>query len=347
MFVILINNKFFILVKIQLFNAIYFRIVIIVQKVIITGGAGFIGYHLSKLLLDKGFEVEIFDNFSNYYSSKIKWLNASEMKNKGATITKGSILNKNELSNSFENADLLFHLAAQPGVRYSTINPSIALRINVEGTANVLSVAKDKKIKRIVVAGSSSVFGNKEYLPIDENHPKNPVSYYGVSKLAAEKISKVTSHLYENMEINIIRPFTVVGARQRPDMGLNIFTTKALNNEKITIYGNGEQTRDWTHIENMISAFYLAAIKENVIGEDFNVGSGFRTSVNDLLKLISKYTGKELKIEYVEFDKADVNDTLADISKAKNLLGYKPIKSLENAIQEFIDDYFLLKEKFT
>ena len=307
---------------------------------VVTGGAGFIGYHLSKLLLKEKYNVTVLDNFSDYYSPEIKRINAKEIKELGGKIIEGSILNKSDLHNAITNdTDCVFHFAAQAGVRYSTINPEVSLRINVEGTSSTLSVCKEKEIKKIVVASSSSVFGKKEYLPIDEIHPKNPISYYGVSKLTTEKLVDVCIHLYPEMDVSIIRPFTVIGARQRPDMAINLFVTRALEEKPIRIYGDGEQTRDWTHVENIVQAAFLMSTTNSAKNQDFNIGSGKQTSVNEVLEMVSEITDKELKIEYKPFDKADVKDTLANIDKATKLLNYAPKKSLKIAIEEFIMDY--------
>ncbi len=317
-------------------------------NVLVTGGAGFIGYHLSNLLLRKGFNVTVLDNFSDYYSVKMKQLNAQELEEAGTKIIHGSILDPESVNKALsKEIEIVFHFAAQPGVRYSTANPEKSLRINIEGTSQVLTICNKKKIKKVVVASSSSVFGLQEYLPIDELHPKNPISYYGVSKLTVEKIVEITRRLYPEIDISIIRPFTVIGARQRPDMAINTFLSSALQGKTINIFGDGTQTRDWTHVDNIVEATYLMGTMPNARNEDFNIGSGIRTSVNDVLKLISDETKTELKIKYVDFDKADVKDTLANITKAEQILKYKPQKSLLIAIRAFIDDYLKNRSTFT
>lgn len=315
-------------------------------KALVTGGAGFIGHHLCKYLLSKGLEVTVLDSFSDYYSKALKRLNAKELEQAGATIVKGNILYPEDLAKVVKNpCDMVFHFAAQPGVRYSTNNPERSLRINVEGTSQILSLCKEQKVKKVVVSSSSSVFGQKEYLPIDEQHPKKPVSFYGVSKLATEKLVAVYRRLYPEMDISIIRPFTVIGPRQRPDMAINIFVSKALAGETITIYGDGEQTRDWTHVTNIVEAAYSMAVTPEASNEDFNIGTGERTSVNQVLSFISEITNKELQLEYTQADKAEMKDTLANISKAKKLLQYHPRKSIKDAIREFIEDFQMRKKK--
>jgi UDP-glucose 4-epimerase len=185
---------------------------------------------------------------------------------------------------------------------------------------------------------SSSVFGNIKYLPIDEKHPKNPISPYGASKLAAENYVK-NYHFHYGIPIVIVRPFTFVGPRQRPDMGLDKFITSIINDEPVIVYGDGTQTRDWTHVENIVQGILLAADKDEAIGEDFNLGNGSRISVNEVLERISKYLNKDYEVKYKPRNIADPKDTQADISKAEQILGYKPEKSLDDAIKEQINFY--------
>ena len=306
-------------------------------KFLITGGAGFIGHHLTKYLLGKEQEVTILDCFSEYYSPYLKWKNARDTEKLGAKIVEGNILSKQKLSKTItkNNIDTIIHLAAQPGVRYSTENPEMALRINVEGTSNVLSSARENGVNKVVITSSSSVFGATKYMPMDEQHPKSPISFYGVSKLTTEKLVAVCNHLYPELDTTIIRPFTVVGARQRPDMAINIFVSRVMNREIINIFGDGTQTRDWTHVGNMVQAFHLAATKPKAKHQIFNIGAGTRISVNEVLEIVSEVTGNEPLLEYTAMNKADVKDTFADISKAKKLLGYNPKKTIFDAVVDF------------
>ena len=304
---------------------------------LITGGAGFIGHHLTKYILEKEENVTIFDCFSDYYSPFLKWKNARDIEKLGGKIVEGNILSKSELVKAIKDnkIDTIIHLAAQPGVRYSTQNPERALRINVEGTSNVLSIARENGVQKVVITSSSSVFGKTIKMPMDELHPKEPISFYGVSKLTTEKLVAVCNHLYPDFDTTIIRPFTVVGARQRPDMAINIFVSRVLNRELITIFGDGKQTRDWTHVGNMVQAFYLAATKPKAKQQIFNIGAGTRISVNEVLAIVAEVTGNEPLLEYAEMNKADVKDTFADINKAKRLLGYTPKKSITDAVIDF------------
>jgi len=314
--------------------------------VLVTGGAGFIGYHLTKYLLTRGIKVVIYDNFSDYYSPQLKKINALECQKLGAKIIEGDILNRQLLFQTIESehCSKIVHLAAQPGVRYSSSYPEETLRVNVEGTANVLEAVQKFGIQRVVLTSSSSVFGSAFYLPINENHPKNPISIYGTSKLMVEQMADVYRYLYPALDIVIIRPFTVVGARQRPDMAINKFVSRAFEEKEITVFGDGWQTRDWTHVENIAQGFYLALTKEKARNQVFNIGNGSRISVNEVLKLIAKVTNRELRLIFSARNKADTKDTFADIAKAKHLLGYHPRKTIFDAIEDFTE--FYLAEKF-
>jgi len=313
--------------------------------VLITGGAGFIGFHLTKYLLEREQKVVIYDNFANYYSPTLKMANARESQKLGAKVIQGDILNQDFLLKTLrrENCSKIIHLAAQPGVRYSTLNPDKTLRVNVEGTANVLTAARKAEISRIILTSSSSVFGTIFFLPINESHPKRPISIYGASKLALEQLADVTRYLYPEQDIVVIRPFTVVGARQRPDMAINKFVSRAIEEQEITIFGDGKQTRDWTHVENMAQGFYLALTKSKARNQDFNIGNGSRISVNEVLSIVSEVTNRDLHLIYTQRDKADAKDTFADISKAKQLLGYSPTKTLFDAIEDFTEYYLTTK----
>ncbi len=304
---------------------------------LITGGAGFIGHHLAKYLLGMDEKVTIYDSFSDYYSPYLKWRNARDVEDLGGTIVEGNILSKKQLVKAIHKnkIETVIHLAAQPGVRYSTENPEMALRINVEGTSNVLSVSRENDVRKAVITSSSSVFGATQYMPMDEEHSTEPISFYGVSKLTSEKLVTVCNHLYPEFDTTILRPFTVVGARQRPDMAINIFISRVLNRETINIFGNGNQTRDWTHVGNIVQAFHLAATMPKAKHQIFNVGAGTRISVNEVLAIVAEVTDIEPILEYSEMNKADVKDTFADIGKAKRLLGYHPKKTIYDAVEDF------------
>jgi UDP-glucose 4-epimerase len=307
------------------------------MKFLITGGAGFIGSHLCQKLE----EALIVDNFNRYYNIKLKKYNK-----KLAEINNNKFLNLDisDLNSDHLNVEHIIHLAAQPGVRYSVENPIEVLYINLVKTVKLLEKIRKYKIdlKSFIFVSSSSIFGKIEKLPIDENHKKEPISPYGVSKLAAENYVK-NYYLHYKIPTIIIRPFTVVGARQRPDMGLHKFIEAIEKKNPVTIFGNGNQTRDWTHVENIVQGIILCTKNKKSIGEDFNLGNGSRISVNVVIEKISSKLNHDIKINNKKRHLADPKDTQADISKAKKLLKYNPKKTLDDAIREQIN--FFLNHK--
>jgi len=310
------------------------------MKALITGGAGFIGSHLAM----KFNNADIYDSLTDYYSLKLKDYN------KKLIIQKGNhFFNKDikyiDLSNS--DYEYIFHLAAQPGVRYSVEHPIDVLKTNLISTLELLEKIRKSniEIKRFVFISSSSVFGKIKYLPIDEEHPKNPISPYGASKLSAEKYVQ-NYFLHYGIPTVIIRPFTVVGARQRPDMGLHKFISSIIEDKPLVIYGDGNQTRDWTHIENIINGILLASKKKGAIGENFNIGNGTKISVNEVIDKINSFLNKKYKIINKPRNIADPIDTQADISKARRILGYNPTKNIDDAIKEQLNFYLNHRELF-
>ncbi|MHA1695115.1 MAG: GDP-mannose 4,6-dehydratase, partial [Candidatus Helarchaeota archaeon] len=311
-----------------------------IMKALITGGAGFIGSHLAM----KFNNADIYDSLTDYYSLKLKDYN------KKLIIQKGNhFFNKDikyiDLSNS--DYEYIFHLAAQPGVRYSVEHPIDVLKTNLISTLELLEKIRKSniEIKRFVFISSSSVFGKIKYLPIDEEHPKNPISPYGASKLSAEKYVQ-NYFLHYGIPTVIIRPFTVVGARQRPDMGLHKFISSIIEDKPLVIYGDGNQTRDWTHIENIINGILLASKKKGAIGENFNIGNGTKISVNEVIDKINSFLNKKYKIINKPRNIADPIDTQADISKARRILGYNPTKNIDDAIKEQLNFYLNHRELF-
>ena len=310
------------------------------MKALITGGAGFIGSHLAM----KFNNADIYDSLTDYYSLKLKNYN------KKLIIQKGNhFFNKDikyiDLSNS--DYEYIFHLAAQPGVRYSVEHPIDVLKTNLISTLELLEKIRKSniEIKRFVFISSSSVFGKIKYLPIDEEHPKDPISPYGASKLSAEKYVQ-NYFLHYGIPTVIIRPFTVVGARQRPDMGLHKFISSIIEDKPLVIYGDGNQTRDWTHIENIINGILLASKKKGAIGENFNIGNGTKISVNEVIDKINSFLNKKYKIINKPRNIADPIDTQADISKARRILGYNPTKNIDDAIKEQLNFYLKHRELF-
>ena len=303
------------------------------MRALVTGCAGFIGSHLVDRLLQMGYEVAGIDCFTDYYPSEIKKANISNsLAHPNFRLIEQNILDIDR--DKFPEVDHVFHLAAQAGVRASWgKNFEIYARNNIEATQRLLESYKGREIQKFVYASSSSVYGEAE-LPMREDSLLKPVSPYGVTKLAAENLCNL---YYRNYHLPIIclRYFTVYGPRQRPDMAVHRFVRAVLNGEEITVYGDGEQTRDFTYVDDVVNATLLAA-KSGVAGEVLNIGGGGRMSVNQLIKKIEKITGKKAKLKYTEGQKGDVKDTLANITKAKEILNWQPTVKIEEGLEHYI-----------
>ena len=301
------------------------------MKALVTGCAGFIGSHLVDKLLEHGYEVIGIDCFTDYYPREIKEVNISNALNRNNF----EFIEKDILEmDKFPEVDYVFHLAAQAGVRASWgKNFEIYTRSNVEATQRLLAFYKDYNIKKFVYASSSSVYGDAE-LPMKEDSLLKPVSPYGVTKLAGENLCYLYWKNYGVLTVSL-RYFTVYGSRQRPDMAIHKFVTAILNGDEITIFGYGTQTRDFTFVDDVVKANILAAESDSV-GEIFNIGGGSRISVSNLINEIEKIVGKKAKIKYIEKQKGDVRDTLADVSKAEKGLGWKPKTEINRGLERFI-----------
>lgn len=305
------------------------------KNVLVTGGAGFIGSHLTDKLLDLGHEVKIIDNFSPYYSPELKHKNISHnKKNTNFKLIAGSITDDDSLKTALEDTEIIYHLASQPGIKISIDNPTSTNDTNVNGTLNILNHMRNTDIKKIIFQSSSSVYGKVKSLPFREEEPKFPVSPYGVSKLACEHYVRVFSELY-GFKMTIIRPFTVYGPRMRPDLAIAIFTKNALNNEPITIFDDGDQTRDFTHVNNVVDANISAMFKGD--NESFDIGSGHAYSINEVAEKIIRITNSASKIIYSGKRAGDTQNTLADTSKAKKMLSWDPKISLDYGLRDYIE----------
>lgn len=304
-------------------------------RVLVTGGAGFIGSHLVDILLKRGNRVIVYDNFNPFYAGKKQNIE-HHFGDSNFTLLNADILDYTTLSSAMRNVDVVFHEAAQPGIRYSIQNPKEVDELNVTGTLNVLKAALKNQVKKVIWASSSSVYGYPKYLPFDEKHPTNPNSPYAESKLASEKNCLVFQEAY-GLDVVSLRYFSVYGPRQRPDQVIRIFVSNALNGRPITIYGDGKQTRDFTYIDDVVRAtIRTAEVKtdETLI----NIGSGKRITINKLFKTITKLLGKEeMKPTYRKNYAGDFPHTLADITLARRILQYRPTVELERGIRNFID----------
>jgi UDP-glucose 4-epimerase len=305
-------------------------------KALVTGCAGFIGSHLVERLLEQGYEVIGIDCFTDYYSRNIKEANISNALNRdNFEFIEEAILNLNE----YPEVDYVFHEAAQAGVRASWGESfEIYTRNNIEATQKLLEFYKDRNIKKFVYASSSSVYGDAE-LPMKEDSLLKPVSPYGVTKLAGENLCYLYWKNY-NVPTVSLRYFTVYGPRQRPDMAIHKFVNAILEENEITVFGDGTQTRDFTYVDDAIEANILTSESDS-IGEVFNIGGGSKISVTELIKKIEKIIERKAKVKYIEKQKGDVRDTLADVSKANKELEWMPKVEIEEGLKRFVDWWWM------
>lgn len=295
---------------------------------LITGGAGFIGSNLTQSLLNRGYQVTVLDNFLSGHRSNIEHLPIK--------IIEGDIRDKKIVEKAVQGVDVLFHLAASVGNKRSIDFPLDDASINVLGTLNLLEAARKYGVRKIVTSSSAGIFGELKTLPIKEDHPIEPDSPYGCTKLCEEKLCLSYAKLYP-LEAICLRYFNVYGPNQRFDAYGNvipIFVFKMLQNEPITIFGNGEQTRDFVHVSDVVQANIKAAENIGVSGA-FNIASGSQVTINRLVEIITKKN--KVKVEHINKRPGDVMHSLADISLAKDKLAYQPIIRLETGLNDYIE----------
>ncbi|WP_449416356.1 NAD-dependent epimerase/dehydratase family protein [Phormidium nigroviride] len=296
---------------------------------IVTGAAGFIGSHLVETLLNQGKNVIGVDQFNDYYDSALKRKNISNFENNPAfKLEEGDILALN-WSSLLEETEVIYHQAAQAGVRASWGEGFRAYtERNINATQVLLEAAKDApNLNRFVYASSSSIYGNAESFPTSETACPQPVSPYGITKLSGERLCFL---YYKNFGVpaTALRYFTVYGPRQRPDMAFHKFFKAILLDEAITIYGDGQQTRDFTFVSDCIAANLAAANVPESVGEVFNIGGGSRVVLAEIIKTMEKIVGRPIRISFIESAMGDARHTSADVSKAEQILGYQPQVSL-------------------
>lgn len=308
------------------------------SKIVITGGAGFIGSHIAENLAKEGHEIVIVDNLDDYYSIDLKKKNIDIVLNSGdATFVDADVTDLNKMKEIIDGTvDYVYHEAAQAGVRISVDNPFKPNDINVLGTLNVLQASMDADVKKVINASSSSVYGKVQYLPFDEQHPTQPVSPYGVSKLAAEQYCRVFYEVY-GLPTTSLRYFTVYGPRMRPDLAISIFTRKMLANEPITVFGDGEQTRDFTYIDDVVEANKKVMNAKSANGKVFNIASGNRISVNYLIQTLNNIINKKTKIIYKDYTVGDALHTLGDVSLANDCIGFKSLTNIKKGLDLYVE----------
>jgi UDP-glucose 4-epimerase len=302
-------------------------------RVVVTGAAGFIGSHLSEALLDDGFEVTGIDAFTASYAQAHKRANAAALLGRpGFDLVEGD-LSTMDLDSVLDGVEVVFHQAAQAGVRASWgLDFDVYVRDNVIATQRLLEACVRRNVARLVAASSSSVYGDAPTYPTTEASITRPVSPYGVTKLASEHLCLAYAQLSgSTLTVATLRYFTVYGPRQRPDMAFRRFLQAAYAGEPITVYGDGEQTRDFTFVGDAVRA-NLLAMTAPFRAEPVNVGGGRRVSLNEVLDLIGRITGRRVRVVRLERQAGDARHTGADGARAEALLGYKPEVDLETGL---------------
>ena len=310
---------------------------------LITGGAGFIGSTLAERLLKEGNKVVIVDNFNDYYDPQLKENNISDLAdNENLKVYRADIRDADAMQKVFDEnqVDAVMHLAAMAGVRPSIENPVLYQDVNGIGTQILLEQAKNHNIKNLVMASSSSVYGNCKEVPFREDMIVDyAISPYAATKKANEVMAHVYHKLYD-MNVIMLRFFTVYGPKQRPDLAINKFTRMMKNGEKITMYGDGTTSRDYTYVDDIVDGIVRALdyvdVHEDVY-EIINLGSNNPISLKDMIQTIGDVLGIEPEIEQLPMQPGDVDRTYADISKARELLGYEPHTTFRRGIEKFVN----------
>ncbi len=312
---------------------------------LITGGAGFIGSSLADNLLKEGKKVVVIDNFCDFYDPSIKEDNIKEaLNNPNYKLYRGDIRDKEILDKIFnENEiDVVVHLAAMAGVRPSIENPILYQEVNCMGTQNILEAMKKNHVDKLVMASSSSVYGNTKEVPFREDM----IVDFAISPYAAtKKANEVMTHVYhklENLNVIMLRFFTVFGPRQRPDLAINKFTRLMLNNEEIPMFGDGSTSRDYTFIDDIVDGIKRSCdyvTNNSNVYEIINLGNSSPTTLKEMINIIGEVVGVTPKIKELPMQPGDVDRTYADVSKAKRLLGYEPKTSFKDGIVKFVEWY--------
>jgi len=315
------------------------------MKLLLTGVAGFIGSHLADALLQRGDQVVGLDNFNDYYDPALKKLNlASALSREGFRLVRGDIRDRKLLSELFprENFDAIIHLAARAGVRPSLQDPLLYQDVNVAGTLSLLEAARFHGVSQVLFASSSSVYGENPRLPWKESDLLvEPISQYGATKLMGEHLCRVYHRTY-GLRITAYRFFTVYGPRQRPDMAIHKFTRMIQDDEPLPFYGDGSSIRDYTFIDDIVAGLLLG-LDSDIPFAVFNLGGGHSITLSDLVEKIGHLLGKPVLLNRLPYQKGDVPATLADISLAREYLGYSPETPLEEGLRIFVD-YFCRRE---
>jgi len=303
------------------------------SKVLVTGGAGFIGSNLVRALLERGDEVRVLDNFSTGLRGNLEGVDVE--------IVEGELRSYERVHNAVRGTEVVYHLGALGSVPRSVQDPLTSSAVNVEGTLNVLLAARDERVRRVVFASSSSVYGGAAQLPAQEGAPVDPMSPYGVAKLAAERYCVSFSRVYQTFESVVLRYFNVFGPRQNPHSqyaaAIALFLSAIADDRPIDVYGDGEQSRDFTYVGNVVDATIRASEADGANGEIVNVAAGAPASVNQVAETIGAILGKPVRKRHLPPRAGDIRDSWADLGKAERLLGYRPQIGLEEGLRRTVE----------
>ena len=298
-------------------------------KVLVTGGGGFIGSNLVRALLERGDEVRVLDNFSTGNRDNLDGLDVE--------VVEGELRSYERVHNAVRGVELVFHLGALGSVPRSVQDPLTSTAVNIEGTLNVLLAARDENVRRVVYSSSSSVYGTRRELPVTEDQATDPISPYGVAKLAAERFCVSFSRVYEQFESVVVRYFNVFGPRQSPHSQyaamVPLFIEAIAADRSIRVDGDGEQRRDFTYVDNVVEATLLAGDVPAANGRIFNVAASAPASVNEVAALIGRILGREVRKEHGRPRAGDIRDSWADVTAAREVLGWAPSVDLEEGLR--------------
>tara|TARA_B100000902_G_scaffold231446_1_gene219510 strand:- start:167 stop:1174 length:1008 start_codon:yes stop_codon:yes gene_type:complete len=327
-------------------------------KIFITGSSGFIGFHAAKKFLNKGYVVRGFDSMNNYYDVNLKKARLNVLKKyKNFSFVKGNLENKKILSKSVLNfkPNVIIHLAAQAGVRYSIENPEVYLNSNIVGTFNLIEIAKKIKTKHLIIGSSSSVYGANKKMPFKEiDKTDHQISFYAATKKSTENLAHTYSTLWK-LPITVLRFFTVYGPWGRPDMAYFKFTRKILNKKKIDIYNKGKMFRDYTYVDDIVDGIFKIINKIPKVDSSIkyrndslshvapfrilNIGNTKKIYLLNFINVLEKNLGVKAKKNYLPMQKGDVHSTLSDTNLLKRITGYNPKTKYQTGIKKFVEWY--------
>jgi len=303
------------------------------MRALVTGGAGFIGSHLVERLVREGHQARAFDNLTTGKRENLAHV-------PGAELMVGDIRDTEALARAMSGCDLVFHQAAIVSVPYSIEHPQESLDVNLRGTLNVLEAARGAKVKRVVMASSAAIYGENPELPKRESMTPSPISPYGLEKLASEHYLSIWSKLF-GLETVALRYFNVFGPRQDPSSAysgvISVFVDRILRGAPLTIFGDGEQFRDFVYVANVVDANMLAATRPNVSGRAYNVGCGARTTLNELAQMLGRIAGVAVAPRHDAPRAGDIGESIADIARARAELTYAPKVGVEEGLRELVE----------